>query len=261
MRHVERDRTLTARDLAPMLRDPDWRSSHFERVAFPDGTDFTGVDLRDCSFIECRVRNAVLPGHDIGDTAATDYIWSWHTDWTGAVLPSNLSMFHREFITEMFQQIAINHPHRIHTLFAQWIKDNSDTWTGVGTVQRRLALMESGDLPPREWVTQYLEPWPRIQAHAYHAVQLAEHGGPETVAPLTRIRVDPDNGFDFNLTDLPTRDRYLLDQDLSQRMTERKGAPWKVHVYTLEPDCRVISMARKRLGEDDRWDWWPGAWA
>src|SRR3989304_4365040 len=79
-------------DLA--LKHSFWRWVDFS------GFDLSAYDMRDMDVIGCNGAGVTLPE---GKTAC---LMSRRTDWTGAVLPSDISSYNHDFVVEKYRQAS-----------------------------------------------------------------------------------------------------------------------------------------------------------
>jgi len=90
-----RYRRLRAGDLPA---DRDLRQSYWRYVDFAS-YDLSPYDLTDTDILDCKGAGSILPDGD-----RTDWLISRRTDWTGAVIPADVSSYNHDFVNEVTKQ-------------------------------------------------------------------------------------------------------------------------------------------------------------
>ena len=250
MRLVLRDTTMTRAQVANR-RDKDVRSSHFERVTFATGCDFTGYDLRDATFYACAVPGAILPGHEIDGVAATDYLWSYKSDWAGAVFPANISVAHHQWVPEIVRQANVT----AEKPFADY-EGREREYTPQKALAEALRVHSPETL--RTLVQEIFAPYPRLLKFIARTVREAPDAA--DVAATTEVTVQTTDIFfpsgpyaaaTFARQDFPSNDRFEIAEWMGKTLSAQAKVPVSVHIHRLHPDMWVEATTNP-----DRWDWW-----
>jgi len=251
-----RYRRLRAGDLPA---DRDLRQSYWRYVDFAS-YDLSPYDLTDTDILDCKGAGSILPDGD-----RTDWLISRRTDWTGAVIPADVSSYNHDFVNEVTKQ-------RIPSL----------TGTSLSIAQGAVAQF-ARDGYWISWRNLYHEAMTRLgitAREAYTATRDVFAGRPRMLARLmeqmtsritslspgdgittaTPVKVKLADGteptrFDLFLTN--ATDRYLVARAIEQAYLTNRGVEVVAHVGQLEPWPAVQVVARTRaIGET----WFAGSW-
>lgn len=232
------------------------------RNAYLRYADLNGLvitDAYDADILDCRAQNVTLP------EGGTDYIMSRRTDWTGSVMPSDLSSY-SQLVVEQIRQALVTgraavsaqalHGYVAGSHLRSW-QDSINFLINTG-----LSLEEVDDD-----LKAIFQGYPKLEGRLRHHIDTGKiRPSPPSIAmDLARFRVRlADGNREINLAPFfqgrSALDRYQTARDLEPFIESKVGEPVRCYVGMLDPLPIVFAVSLSWLVDPDQEDWWTVFW-
>jgi hypothetical protein len=246
---------LRARDLP---NDFDLRQSYWKYVDF-SGFDLSAYDMRDMDILDCDGSGSTLPGN------LTDWMMSRRTDWTGAIIPADVSSYNHDLMVEVTRQAKPSlsgDPLAMAEAIDESIsRGYGNSWqNNIHYVITKLGVTVPVGLP---WAVEVFQGYPRLLSrldfHTSRNIVRPEGPGDNIGSDfeflVKHASTNERRSFQWALTD---DDRYLTAQRIQNTVWPGKTGNYIAYVGQIDPWPWLTIVEEHRVVPD--FGWWAASW-
>ena len=233
---------------ADLPADRDLRQSFFRYVNI-SGRNLSLYNLQDVDILDSVATNVRLPG-----SQRTDYLMSRRVNWSGAIIPSDISSYNHDLVVESYRQLSAFHP-VLSRVIARVSSSYINSWR-----DSIFDVMQSLNITKEQARDQYIavvgNSRPRLTKRLRDHVRNGDikDTPPNTVRPINAYPTS--DGQTLDLSAIPLG----LDRYAAARLLESQFSEYWFYVGQLDPHPIIITLRRNRLDGTPPWDWFKNAW-